>query len=473
MKRIKFWPGYIVFSITAILFVLISIASIRTECLAFADDDNVPTDSCYRQTISVTNDTGGTITNKPVRVIVDSASAVANGWMNDRGWDIVPSTTGNTEVEMMTQDLTDLSSAWWMVVPSLATGSTQNFVMYLGNAQASRDNGIYFDTADLVTAVDDPAFDIANNLTMTVELDVLDITGQTALLVGHFDVGDGYRMRFVDNGGVLDLQAQVDGFTISATWPGVAGGQETVRMRFVAAAGTDFFLEHFTSGAWSALASADTDLAAISAPATGPAFTWGGSLADTTVRNTLLEDGSGIVAHWLFDGIDGTETSAVAPNYTGTFPDISAASHTATYAFNRDISQTPAIVGPVELNSAPQIVTITKTGATLLGDIFAGRDLGAAVTANENVPFFNIIQTSAEDSGLPITTLWEMLFLFIAIGVLSIGTLITRQYWVGATLATLPVFYGTINQLIQPWFIILWLAAILMVFGVGKWAEGK
>lgn len=472
MTNYKFWPGSIIFFIALASLLVVAVGSIPLGCGVRAAV-NVPTDFCYRATIAVTNTTGGTITNKPVRFLFDSSAAIANGWMNSEAWDIVPSTTGNVEVEVMTQDVDSAISAWWLVVPSLANNTTQNFIIYLGNDEQRRDNGVYFDSADEMTAVDDPAFDISNNLTLTIELDVLDVSGQTSELAGHWDSNEGYRIRFINNGGTLEIQAQVDAFTINATWPGAVGDQETVRMRFVAAAGTDLFLEHFTAGAWAVIASSDTDLAAITPPTAGPAFTWGTSLSDTVVRNTLLEDGSGIVARWLFDGVSGTETSAVTPNYAGTFLDVSSNTHTATYAFTRSIALTPAITGPVILNSAPQVVTITKTGASLLGDAFGGYDLGASVTANTNIPFYNIINTAAEDSGLPIKTMWSMLFIFIAVGLLIIGTAATKQFWVGALLASLPVFYGTIAQVIDPWFIVIWIASIVLIFGVGKWAEGK
>lgn len=472
MKNIKFWPGHTVFIAALIGFLVISVGSIPLSCDVRAAV-NVPTDFCYRATVAVSNTTGSTITNKPVRLIFDAAAAVANGWMNSEGWDIVPSTTGNVEVEVMTQDLASATSAWWLVVPSLATGSTQNFIIYLGNDEQRRDNGVYFDSGDVMTAVDAAAFDITDNLTLTVELDVLDITGQDSVIAGHWDSSEGYRMRFVNSGGSLVVQAQIDGTVLNAAWPGVAGGQETVRMRFASDPGNDLFIEHFTGGAWVPIASADTDLPSITAPTGGPTFTWGTSLADTTIRNTLLEDVSAIVAHWLFDGVAGTETSAVAPNYTGTFDDVSGNGHTATYAFVRVVAQTPAVTGPVELNSAPQIVTITKTGATLLGDALGGYDLATQGSVNTNIPFFNIINTAAIDSGLPVETMWSMLFIFAAVGLLVIGTAATKQFWVGATLASLPVFYGTIANVIDPWFIVVWVASIVLIFGVGKWAEGK
>lgn len=209
-------PRTVVFGFIAALALLVQVDSMAGRCAYAAAE--VPTDTCYRNAITISNDTGGTLTNYPVRVPFNAAGPIAANTMDENAWDAAPVTTGNQPVPVMTQSLTSEAAGWWMVVPEITDGTSDIFQLYYGSNGLQRDNGVYFNGSDFVTIADDADLNIADMFSVVVDLRTLSSDARDESIVERYDSGAGWSISFVDDAGSLVVRCAVDAVSTDLAW---------------------------------------------------------------------------------------------------------------------------------------------------------------------------------------------------------------------------------------------------------------
>lgn len=467
-------PSRLALLVFAICLLLIVGSGARSGCVALADLDSVPRDFCYRARLTVTNGGITDWTDQPVRFTLDAANLIATERMDERAWDLVATTSGNAEVHLMAQDLSSSSAAWWINVESLTAGSSVTYLIYTGNTEAKRDQGIMFAGSDLVTGASHADFDLTDDFSWAVELQLTDASPQNATLLERFDsVGsDGYRLLLVDSTG-LKVRAQVDGVTLDVAWDTAWTGERVV---FTAAfdAGD---LTIYADGAQ--IGTTATGLPTVTV-ATGQQLRMGSGLDNATIHGGMIweafSSAPAPVVYWQFDPRNGAESSATDPTYSGTFSDYSGNGHTATYTFSRDQSDASFALSPFSLTSVPLTAELVEELAEIYGPPLPGIDLGSVGAAgNDFVPFAGTIEDAAEGSDrLSEEFIWVASLFMAGFLAMAFVGLITKQPWWGGVAGVLPVAGGTVAEVISPWYAGVWAAIVIVsVLGVQGMGGGR
>ena len=267
--RTKYWPALALFIAALTIFIA---DGARTGCTVSAHD-RLPSDYCYQMDVSISyTATPGSppLENYAYRFPVNASGMIAAGQINKQAWDILPILGSlSNEVDLVTQDLTSTSAGWWIQLPELARNQTKTTRLYMGSNEQRRNQGILFTGADTLTATDAAPMDITNNLTLEVELELLNSDVQDATLAEHYSSNDGYQLSLVDDLGVMKVRAKADSNTCDIAWDSSwTNSNQLFAMRFVADPGNDLFLDRNGVN----VAACDTDLPAITNPSGSPDF---------------------------------------------------------------------------------------------------------------------------------------------------------------------------------------------------------
>lgn len=455
MRQVQVWPGKWVM-LGLILFAGLLMLGIQPgPCARISASNNIPTDFCNRFTVTVTNTTGSTITNRPVPFAINAAALTAAGYLDESGWDMVPVNASYTEVDMFAQDLADSTARWWLTVPSLATDTSASYQVYLGNNETQRDNGIYLLSGENITRAHEAAWDITDNLYAEVTVKRDSVLADDAELIEHWDTNQGWALGLQSSAGNLRVYATVDGVTLanaSTLWQAGWVGEEVVlAIEFVAPT-----LRILADGV--ELSSINTGLGAISSVSTD--LNIGASLSDTNILNARVYSGSprSVVANWNFGPADCTELTATVPGYTGECSDTSGNSRTLSYTLSRTATGLAVTVGPVVDTSAPLIVTVAGAVVDVVGRPFGGSDISSSGSVNTNLPGYSIVEPASEafDNA---QMFWATICIFLAVLFLAAVTLGTGKVWMGFTAACLPLTAGVIYNLFPEWVLFVWAIA--------------
>ncbi|KKL55732.1 hypothetical protein LCGC14_2252470, partial [marine sediment metagenome] len=121
-------------------------------------------------TLTVTNTTGSTLTDRWVRLDVNSNQLIANDFAQSDLDDLLLLDAGSLTLPLTAQiDAAD-ASAWWIRVPSILNTNTATYTLHHGDnlvTPVTRDQEFGFDgTTDLVTVVDSALLDIDDELSV-------------------------------------------------------------------------------------------------------------------------------------------------------------------------------------------------------------------------------------------------------------------------------------------------------------------
>lgn len=472
------WPGAHMVLVAAIVAFIGTVGSFQTGCLTDASTSPLPSEWCYRTPVTVTNATGAQLDDFGIRVPMNGTGLVTSGSMAPQAWNVRPTLGGfSSDAETFIQDTDSSTGAWWFRADGLPNGASFTYQVYTGNREHRRDNGIFFTGADTVAVADNAALQITDELAVTVELDLTDgTTPQTGALVDKHNGAAGYNLLLIDDGGVLKLRALIDTEWVQSNWGAAWTGESVViRMTYDDPVVT-LRVEGLT------VASGSLSVGPIGTPAIAVGI--GTNLANGTIRNVTIADNIAtaetLVAGWSFDPerviggttiVGCTEVTAVNPTYTGTCPDFTGNGHQATYTFTRDQTGISFAVGAVALTSAPVLVAFADQVFDVLGDPFS-TDVFAATTENEIVPGFELFDEVLDVFDVPRSMGWAVLL--VPIGLMLSAYMFNRnRNTVFALLALLmPLIFGVVNGWLPPWYLVIWGALVVMVYGTHRWAEG-
>jgi len=430
--------------------------------------DTLTSDYCYLVEAEAFYSGVPALYNTAVRIPVPASTYISQSRMDARGWDLRPIQGSlSNETDILVQDLASATAGWWFHLPTVENGQTKTIRTYMGSPEQKRNNGILHTGNDSLAATDDPVFDISDNLTLDVEIELFDSSAIDATLASHYNTGagHGYRLLLVDDLGTLKVRAQADVHTCDLTFDtSWVDSNQLFTMRFAADAGNDLFIDRNGSVA----SSCDTDLAAISNPAGSPDFESGNSLDQAIIREIRLIDNGTIAAHWGFHASDITETSWADPVATGTVQDQGPNNLDITYTFNRDQSVFTASLSSVQLTSAAAEISLGADQVEVLGSGLGETARNSEITTGIFYSLWVDPIASAVGAGSP----RDMGY---AVGLGGLGMVLmlwvfnkTRFVPLAIGIGGVPPAIGVVSGWIAPWWMLLW--GILII---GSWFANR
>lgn len=425
--------------------------------------DTTPSDYCYQTDVVISYTGVPTLTNYAFRVPVAAASMISASQMDARAWDMLPIQGSlSNEIDVLAQDLGSTAAGWWIHLPTIEQNQSKTARIYTGSPEQKRNQGILFTGSDALAATDNVAMDIADDLDLRVEIEVLDATAIDATLATHYNTGggDGYRMLLVDDLGTLKVRAQADVHTCDITWnSGWTNSNQEFTMRFLAAAGNDLFLDRNGVNE----AACDTDLASITAPGGSPDFESGDGLENVIIRDIRLVDSGVVAGHWGFHPRYMAESSWVDPTATGTVDDQGPNNLDITYTFTRSQTGITVLAGSVQLQGSSPAVTLSSTQTEILGDAFAD-DITVRPSEVQTGILYDLFVdpiASGSDAGIPRDMAYAIamggLGMFLAVFVY----MKIRFTPIALGIGGVPPAIGMINGWIPTWWILLWVILIV------------
>ena len=187
-----------------------------------------------------------------------------------------------------------------------------------------------------------------------------------------------------------------------------------------------------------------------------------------------MELGGDLVAYYGFNPKDITQSSAVNPNYSGVVSDISnnPASNTnnGTYYFNRDQSNISVIASNIIPSSASGTTVFTSETVDVLGRWYGSGNPSNLATTNQNFIGLSFL-TPDPNLKLP-DSLWYSLWLSAFGVVIAISIFwLTNSIVVSLFGASLPLVLGSVQGLLNTWFMVIWFLLFIGIYSTYQWYE--
>jgi hypothetical protein len=416
-----------------------------------------PSEWCYEVSITITNTGTTTLTNYAARFPVNAASLIGSGQMDSRVWSAYPYIGSfSNESDLLAQDTSSSTAGWWTQIASLAPGNTQITTLLFGLAEVVADRGVLFTGNDVVSVPHVAAFNITDNLDLTVEVEMLGVSGaavaQTSTLAAHLTGNQGYGLYLRVVGGNLTIRGQIDNQTCDVTWNAAwTDTNRNVQMTFA-----NPTLRILVDGVVQNTCA--TGLPSITATST--ALTWGNSMQSGIIRDVRLA-GASLVGHWGMDPSTLAETSSSNP-YTGTVADESGAGNTGTYTFNRSQAMLTVTVGAVTLVSAAPLPALPTPLPSLLGTDLFGVGLGVSPTPATGLFRSVLGQPLASFTG-PNQLLWGLIALGFGLALMLPVQMRFRYMPFSLFVMGVPYVVIALMHYLSFWYVFFW--ALLVGLG--------
>ncbi len=443
-----------------LLFVLAVLPLTFPLQTCIAEAQSVPVDFCFRVPVTVTNNTGGVVTDQEVRMLFNADSLISAGTMEDHGWDLRPVDAALAAREMMAQDLDSATAPWWTVVDgTIADGTSRTFSVYMGHESAKRNQAFEFTGGDSIAVTHTSDLTITDRLGIVATIQT-DSPLQDATIIDKFTGSSGYRLLLVDSGGVAKVRAQINSATFDVPAGAFSGDETTIRVEFIAPT-LEIFFDDVSQG------TSNTGEGSIATTTTavlmGTAYT--GVIREAEIRKNVGLATIEKVARWGFHPLQIAELTSVDPTYTGTVDD-EIGSNDGVYTLSRSQANITVELGAVALTFSNVALTAQERFVDMLGPLLSVDPFTLQTPIASNLPFFGALDSARAAIGIPQDAFWVGI-----IGIFS-GALAflvyskAKRYDVAAAVPGAAFLIGTVIGLVEPWVVMIYgiLAAGLWLF---------
>ncbi len=436
-------------------------------------------DYCYKFDISVRNDTGSNKSYFPVLLDgVNMNEWDSNDYIDDFAWSIFPYQASLVdEYQVLLQDINSLSSNQWYVFPSLSASGTNNLNVLLGAKDIQRNQGIFFTGLDYVKVDNHNDFN-QTNFEINVEFnDVIqnEMSSSVYTILEKYDEAtfQGFKLEIVNNSatsgtGDIFIRGYSDNSSIqSHTF--IPSGNENIEFKLNTGS-----LDLSVDGTSASTVTGATLTSNTEDLYIGATFntTLSKYLDNTVIRVVDMVFGGNLVAYYGFNPSDIAQTSASNPNYAGSVSDISFSTntHNANYFFNRDQTNINVVASRIVPATASGSTIFSSETSDIIGRWYGSGNPNNLATTNQNMIGLSFLNPPA-DLGMP-DTVWFSLWLS-AIGIaMGIGVFwIFNNTPVAMFGASFPLVLGSMQGLINTWFIVLWFMFAISIYSMSQWYE--
>lgn len=463
-KTLKQW-GFLVFSMVNFGFLLF-LAALNPNlpggtCKAYAAE-LAPVDYCYRTIISVTNNTGGDITDRLVNFSINSSSLRTSSYLGTQAFDLMLTPSSLTpEIGIFAQDLGSTTANWWIQASGTITnGSTGQYYLSTGNASAKKDQSISMTGNDSVAVTDHADYDITDNLTLIARA-FTSAGAQNATLLCKWTANTGYCLDLINSAGALRVRARVDNQSLDVAWATPTTVTE-IKVTFVNPT-LEILFDGVSQG------TLNTGLTSITANAQNIAMgtNYTGDLNYTAIWSANVPKGV-----WGFEPPATTQLTAVAPVYTGTFTD-EVGLHDATYTFNRVMTNITVSLSAITPQFSNSIVEVLPVFENIVGTISTTGFYTANSTYTGPIPGFAMLSSAIVDTGMPIQA--GFLLIYIYVGLICAGAAILTVpnfgMLIGAAILGGIISFGAYAETIAWFWPIGYFLAAFVIFGAWLWQK--
>lgn len=426
-----------------------------------------PADFCYYSEITVENNTGSALTNKLVALDVNPSAMISNYYMGANGWDVVLMDSLGNETEVFTQSLSATSTRWWVNVDSLALSSTKMYTMYFGSPDVKRNNGMLFNgnAATNITSTHQSAFNVTDNLRLTVFAETNLTNATTTWLASHHDGTNGYRLGVASSGTAYSVTAQVNNQSLTVPWSGTL---VSMAMEFQNPTLTLKFNDVSQGSLNTGLGSIGTNTSTLISGAS-----YSGIIRGVEIDSTINTSPT-LILRWGFHALEVAEGAATSSPFTGTIEDESTNGYDGTYTITTDQTNIDTSAGLIRNNFTDPAFALKFPTNNILGP---GPGNGILTPGNPGgLPVSGFLSGIADDIGIPVEALWMLMFMLpLCLFVMTMTGLITKS-GVFASVSALPivVIFGVLGRddttgaagQISLWFGFIYGIAILCLWGV-------
>lgn len=456
-----------------LVFLAATLGSVHTGGCAEASS-NSPSSYCYRIEITALNESGGVLTDTGARGTMPTGSLVGSGQLQPDGMDFRPTAGGfSNEQIVWAQDLNEPSAAWWFRVDSLAAGASKTFRLYTGNSEVQRNNGIFFTGLDSVTVTDHNDLDVTDQLALEATVTLLSSTPQDASIIDKWDNNGGYALELVEIGSTQYLRIRIDTASQDIAWQSSWTENPTkFRVEFDTAKAQDLWV--YVNG--TNISKTELGLSSITSNAEDLAI--GAGLDSAVIHRVKVSDqiltNENTIGRWSFTADSCTETVSSDPTFQGNCTDSSGNDHTAAYSFTRPQSGSLSVTtGAIALTSAPLLLTAADWTADLVGDpLSTNMFVEGGLQENTRWPFATGLTRFVDDMPFPRQASWFFIFGFMScMFALLFWAFIptTEAALVGSVI---PMFIAVGFQLIEPWYLTLWVLTAVAMWQGPKFIRG-
>lgn len=436
-------------------------------------------DYCYKFDISVRNDTGSNKSYFPVLLDgVNMNEWDSNDYIDDFAWSIFPYQASLVdEYQVLLQDINSLSANQWYVFPSLSASGTNNLNVLLGAKDIQRNQGIFFTGLDYVKVDNHNDFN-QTNFEINVEFnDVIqnEMSSSVYTILEKYDEAtfQGFKLEIVNNSatsgtGDIFIRGYSDTSSIqSHTF--IPSGNENIEFKLNTGS-----LDLSVDGTSASTVTGATLTSNTEDLYLGATFntTLSKYLDNTVIRVVDMVFGGNLVAYYGFNPSDIAQTSASNPNYAGSVSDISFSTntHNANYFFNRDQTNINVVASRIVPATASGSTIFSSETSDIIGRWYGSGNPNNLATTNQNMIGLSFLNPPT-NLGMP-DTVWFSLWLS-AIGIaMGIGVFwIFNNTPVAMFGASFPLVLGSMQGLINTWFIVLWFMFAISIYSMSQWYE--
>lgn len=451
--------GGSLFTIFGIMFLFFTFFVYETDCASA--DSTLPSDYCYRQNITITNNKTTDMNYKSIRLVKDTQTLINSNIIENSQNTFSLANPSLSNIEFAFANFNDVASPLWIVPTNLNSGGSNIYSLFYGTNNHYRDSGIYFEGDSTATVGDSTDLQLTNNFNIIVDINPLNFattcptsSSDSPILLNKLLGLDGYKINLYCSGGLIYVQSELRGgfgnSSIISYQLGTSYEGQNIKLEIQKTA-TEVIM--YIAGIKVAVDPATWSLTTNNEPL----LIGGTSLKGVVIRNVFLEDNANNLQKvtYTFDRLQ--ETSSGSNQYTYNFYD-SIGSNNGIFVKNYDSSG----IGFTFANPDSNLVEFVSTVKNVSGNALTG--VKTSTSTNSFNPLNSVVEPVAQGFRLPEGVTYTIIFGFIGV-IFAIGLNMANPNPLFSIVGFLiPISIGSISGFLP--MAIFW---IFLLIGMGGW----
>ncbi len=451
--------GGSLFTIFGIMFLFFTFFVYETDCASA--DSTLPSDYCYRQNITITNNKASDMSYKSIRLTKDTQTLINNNIINNTQNTFSLANPSLNNIEFAFANFNDVSSPLWIVPTNLNSNNSNIYSLYYGTNNHYRDSGIYFEGDSTATVGDSTDLQLTNNFNIIVDINPLNFaticpttSTDSPVLINKLSGLDGYKINLYCSGGIIYVQSELRGgvgnSSVISQQLGTSYEGQNISIKIEKTSSeVNMYIAGIKVASDPALFSITTN--------NEPLLIGGTSLKGVVVRNVFLEDNANNLQKvtYTFDRLQ--ETNSTSNQYTYNFYD-SIGSNNGIFVKNYDSSGITFLFSNPDSNLVEFVSRVQDVSGSAL------KDVKVATSTNSFNPLNSVVEPVAQGFRLPEGVTYTIIFGFIGV-IFAIGLNMANPNPLFSIIGFLiPISIGAISGFLP--MAIFWL---FLLIGLGGW----
>lgn len=392
------------FLLFSIMFLFFSFFIFNPLCASA--DSTLPSNYCFSQNITITNNKNTDMSYKSIRLTKDTQTLIQNGIIDNSKNTYSLTNPSLNNIEFVFANFNDIASPLWIVPTNLNSSNSVIYSLYYGTNSEFRDPGLYFDGLSSATIGDSNDLDLTDNFNIIVDINPLKFSETCPTSSSDYPElinKTSYKIFLYCQSGVINVIA-----TLTGSSPNILTGVLNTNLEnknfSIKVVKKTSIIELYIND----ILADSTATTFTLATNTDPLLIGNTNLKGVVIRNVLIENNLNNMqtATYTFDNLQ--ETSSSVPNYNYSFND-SIGSNNGIYTKNYDSS---GIVFTFA-NPDSEIIQFINQIADVSGKALTG--VNAVTSTNAFNPIIPVVEPVASGIKLPAAITYTVLFSVIGL----------------------------------------------------------